>query len=110
MNFYIANSIDGVNEQEVNVEFSDELIGFIYEMRGQIPFDMSKLYAIDPYDDVELSRNDLVQIVEICECILDTTLLQKYEEPDEGRQMVEGLLEIAREAMRRDFGLVSIGD
>ena len=29
MNFYIGNSIDEIDEQDVNVEFSDELIDFI---------------------------------------------------------------------------------
>ena len=88
MNFYIGNSIDEINEQDVNVEFCDELIDFIYKMSGQVSFDMSKLYQIDPYDDVEVSKNDLFQIAEICKYILDTALLQNYEEPDEGRQMV----------------------
>lgn len=56
MNFYIGNSIDEINEQDVNVEFCDELIDFIYKMSGQVSFDMSKLYQIDPYDDVEVSK------------------------------------------------------
>ena len=62
MNFYIGNSIDEINEQDVNVEFCDELIDFIYKMSGQVSFDMSKLYQIDPYDDVEVSKNDLFQV------------------------------------------------
>ena len=65
---------------------------------------------IDPYDDVEVSKNDLFQIAEICKYILDTALLQNYEEPDEGRQMVQDLLEIIQKAMTSDLGLVSIGD
>lgn len=73
MNFYVGNSIDEIDEGDVNVEFSDELINFIYKMREQVSFDMSKLYQIDPYDDVEVSENDLSQIVEICNCILDTS-------------------------------------
>lgn len=110
MNFYIGNSIDAIDEQDVNVEFSDELIEFIYKMSGRASFDMSKLYKIDPYDDVEVSKNDLSQIAEICKSILDSTLLQDYEEPDEGRQMLQDLLEIIQKAMIRDLGLVSIGD
>lgn len=110
MNFYIGNSIDEIDEQDVNVEFSDELIDFIYKMSRQVSFDMSKLYEIDPYDDVEVSKNDLSQIVEICNYILDKSLLQSYEEPDEGREMVQDLLEIIQKAMTRDMGLVSIGD
>ena len=62
------------------------------------------------YDDVEVSKNDLFQIAEICKYILDTALLQNYEEPDEGRQMVQDLLEIIQKAMTSDLGLVSVGD
>ncbi len=110
MNFYIGNSIDGLDEQDVNVEFSDELINFIYKMRGQVSFDMSKLYQINPYDDVEVPENDLSQIIEICNYILDTSLLQDYEELEEGNQMLQGLAEIAQKAMSRGLGLISIGD
>ena len=42
MNFYIGNSIDEIDEQDVNVEFSDELIDFIYKLSKQESFDMSK--------------------------------------------------------------------
>lgn len=110
MNFYIGDSIDEIDEQDVNVEFSDELIDFIYKMSGRVSFDMSKLYKIDPYDDVEVSKNDLPQIVEICKSILDSALLQDYEKPDEGRQMLQDLLEIIKKATIRELGLVSIGD
>lgn len=110
MNFYIGDSIDGIGEKDVNVEFSDELIDFIYKMKGQVSLDMSKLYEIDPYDDVEIPKNDLFQIVEICNYILDTSLIQNYEEPDEGRQMLQDLLEITKKAMESNLGLVSIGD
>lgn len=110
MNFYIGNSINEIDEQDVNVEFSDELINFIYKMREQVSFDMSKLYEIDPYDDVEVSKNDLSQIIEICNYILNTSLLQNYEELEEGNQMLQDLVEIAQKAMSRGLGLISIGD
>jgi len=46
----------------------------------------------------------------ICKYILDSTLLQDYVEPDEGRQMLQDLLEIIKKATARELGLVSIGD
>ena len=49
-------------------------------------------------------------IVEICKSILDSALLQDYEKPDEGRHMLQGLLEIIEKATTRELGLVSIGD
>lgn len=110
MNFYIGNSIGKIDKQDVNVEFSDKLINFIYKLRGQVSFDMSKLYEIDPYDDVEVSENDLSQIIEIYNYILDASLLQNYEELEEGNQMLQDLVEIAQKAISRGLGLISIGD
>ena len=110
MNFYIGNSINEIDEQDVNVEFSDELLDFVYKLSKHGSFDMSKLYEINPYVDVEISKSDLSQIIEVCNYILDTSLLQDYEEPDEGNQMLKDLVEIAQKAQSRDLGLVSIGD
>ncbi|MDE7333388.1 MAG: hypothetical protein K2O16_14380 [Lachnospiraceae bacterium] len=110
MNFYIGNPINEIDEQDGNVEFSDELIGFIYKLSEQVPLDMSKLYGINPYNDVEVSKYDLSQIIEICKYILDASLLQDYKESDDGNQMLQDLVEIAQKAIARDLGLVSIGD
>lgn len=40
---------------------------------------------INPYVDVEISKNVLSQVIEVCNYILDASLLQAYEEPDEGK-------------------------
>lgn len=110
MNFYIGNSIDEIDKQDVNVEFSDELIDFVYKLSKQEPFDMSELCGINPYLDVEISKNVLPQIIEICNYILDNSLLRAYKEPDGGNQMLKALVEIAQKAQSRDLGLVSVGD
>lgn len=110
MNFYMGNSINEIDKQDMNVEFSDELIDFIYKLKKQIPLDMSKLYGINPYADVEISISVLPQIIEVCNYILDMSLLHNYEETDEGNQMLRDLLEFAQKALSRELGLVSIGD
>lgn len=110
MNIYIGNSINEVELQDVNVEFSDELMDFIYKLRKQVQSDISKLCEINPYDDVEVSKNDLPSIIEVCNYILDASLLQNYEKSEEGNQTLRDLVEIAKEAMSKDMGLVSIGD
>ena len=71
---------------------------------------MSKLYEINPYDDVEISVNDLYQIIEVCNYIIDKSLLRDYVESVEGNQMLLNLIKIAKEAMSRGRRLVSIGD
>lgn len=110
MNFYIGNSIDGIDEQDVNVEFSDELIDFVYRLSKRESFDMSKLYEINPYVDVEVSKDDLSEIIEICNYIKDKSLLHTYKEPEEGNQMLGDLVDIAQKAQLRNLGLISIGD
>lgn len=110
MNFYIGNSVNDIDIQDVNVEFSDELIDYIYKLGKQNSFDMSKLYEIDPYHDIEISKGDLPQIIYICEYILDMSLIEDYKERDEGKEMLYNLLEIAQKALKKDLGLVSIGD
>lgn len=110
MNFYIGNSVDEVDIQSDNVEFSDELIEFIYKLRKQVPFDMSKLYEINPYDDVELSKKDLPQIIVVCNYIIRESLLRNYAKPDEGNNMLQDFTEFAQKAMSSGLGLISIGD
>ena len=110
MNIYIGNSINEIDPQDINVEFGDELLDFIYKLRKQVPLDMSKLCGINPYDDIEVSKNDLPSIIEVCNYILDASLLQNYEGLEGGNQTLRDLVEIAKEAMSKDMGLVSIGD
>ena len=110
MNFYIGNSIDNVELSDFNVEFNDELINFIYKLRDKSSSDMGKLYEIDPYDDIEIPNKDVFEIIKICRCILDLSLLKDYEEYDEGNQMLKELLEIAECAIKKGKGLISIGD
>ena len=110
MNFYIGDSIDNIDLSDSNVEFSDDLINYIYKLRDKSSFDMSKLYEIDPYDDIEIPNKDVFEIIKICKHILDLSLLENYKEYDEGNQMLKELLEIAESAIKKNIGLISIGD
>lgn len=110
MNFYIGNSVNDIDMQDVNAEFSDELIDYIYKLSKKNIFDMSKLYEIDPYHDTEIPKRDLPQIIYICKYILNMSLIEGYKERDKGKEMLYDLLEIAQKALKKDLGLVSIGD
>lgn len=110
MHFYLGNSIDEINVNDTNVEFSDELIDYIYKLSKHTLYNMSKLYGIDPYDDVEIPKNDLSEIIEICNYLLNLSMLKNYDEKDEGIQMLQNLIQIATSAVEMDIGLVSIGD
>lgn len=110
MNFYIGNSIHEINVRDGNIEFSDELMGFIYKVDKQVLFGMNKLYDIDPYGDVEISKEDLQDIIQICIYLLNSSLLHGYNDEHEGIESLKNLIDIAQEALRRNSGLVSIGD
>ena len=65
-----------------NIEFSDELIGYIYSSRDEVLFDMSKLYDIDPYDDVVILADDIQLIINTCKSILVSTILKDVRESE----------------------------
>lgn len=110
MNFYIGNSIKDIIITNDNVEFSDELLSYICGLSKQSLYDMSELYKINPYDDVEIPKLDLSRIIEICNYVLKESLLDSYREPDEGSEMLINLINIAEKALKQDSGLLSIGD
>ncbi len=114
MNFYIGNSVKIIqqNYNAYNVRFDAELCEHIYQKSKNIPFSMQKLFDIDPYNDVVIPKNDLPEIIDICDYILSSDMIKdyEYEEPEEGMEEVRSLKRIAEEALANDCGLVSIGD
>lgn len=110
MNVYVGNSINDIDIDDRNVEFSDELIEHIFNRKNIVSFDISKLYEINPYSDVEISSVDIPMIINICNNILNSTMLKTYEDFGEAKRMLEGLIDICQDAIKRGAGIVSIGD
>ena len=93
-----------------NIEFSDELIGYIYSSRDEVLFDMSKLYDIDPYDDVVILADDILLIINTCKSILVSTILKDVRESEIWTIMLNELINMAQQALSMETGIVSIGD
>ncbi|WP_455505338.1 hypothetical protein [Clostridium sp.] len=93
-----------------NIEFSDELIGYIYSSRDEVLFDMSKLYDIDPYDDVVILADDIQLIINTCKSILVSTILKDARESEIWTIMLNELINMAQQALSMETGIVSIGD
>ena len=110
MNFYIGNSVKDINLNNKNIEFSDELIGYIYSSRDEVLFDMSKLYDIDPYDDVVILADDIQLIINTCKSILVSTILKDARESEIWTIMLNELINMAQQALSMETGIVSIGD
>lgn len=110
MNFYIGNSINEINIKGKNVEFSDELMNYIYQLKEETTYSLQQLFGIDPYADIEIPKDDIPEIISICNYILAEALLENYAERDEGIEMVSNLERIAQKALSEQMGLISIGD
>ena len=110
MNFYIGNSVKDINLNNKNIEFSDELIEYIYNSRDKVLFDMSKLYDIDPYDDVVILADDIQLIINTCKSILVSTILKDARESEIWNIMLNELINMAQQALSMETGIVSIGD
>ena len=110
MNFYIGNSVKDINLNNKNIEFSDELIEYIYNSRDEVLFDMSKLYDIDPYDDVVILADDIQLIINTCKSILVSTILKDVRESEIWTIMLNELINMAQQALSMETGIVSIGD
>ena len=93
-----------------NIEFSDELIGYIYSSRDEVLFDMSKLYDIDPYDDVVILADDIQLIINTCKSILVSTILKDARESEIWTIMLNELINMAQQALSMETGRVLIGD
>lgn len=110
MNFYLGNSISNIKINDKNAEFSDELNEYIYNIRNKSSRDMSILYNIDPYSDIEISINKVVEIISICKYLLESDLLSNYDDYDEAILELQELIKITEEAIVKGVGIVSIGD
>ena len=110
MNFYIGNFVKDINLNNKNIEFSDELIEYIYNSRDKVLFDMSKLYDIDPYDDVVILADDIQLIINTCKSILVSTILKDARESEIWTIMLNELINMAQQALSMETGIVSIGD
>ncbi|KHD36725.1 hypothetical protein NL50_09385 [Clostridium acetobutylicum] len=110
MNFYLGNSISNIKISDKNVEFCDELIDYIYDIRIDASQDLSELYNIDPYSDVEISISKVEKIVSICKYLLESNLLSNYDDYDEAILQIRDLIDIGKEAVKERVGIISIGD
>lgn len=110
MNFYIGNSVKDINLNNKNIEFSDELIEYIYNSRDKVLFDMSKLCDIDPYDDVVILADDIQLIINTCKSIIVSTILKDARESEIWTIMLNELINMAQQALSMETGIVSIGD
>ncbi|MCM1507483.1 MAG: hypothetical protein NC177_10175 [Ruminococcus flavefaciens] len=114
MNIYIGNSLEEITKQNYNIEFSDELLHYLYINRNKISIDMSALFEINPYSDSILKYQNIIKIQNICERLTNietAEIFQSYEYGyDEAFDSVDGLRNMAKKALSENKCLIFIGD
>lgn len=114
MHFFVGDSLDTVKTEGKNIEyieFSAELVQYLYNLRNKVSFSMETLFKINPYGDEVLTKQDIVKLQEICKNIEGTTdILSKYGDFEEGKESVAGLLKLSSKALQTDRLLISFGD
>lgn len=110
MNFYIGNRIEDINVSDENVCFDDNLLDYIDSMREKTNINFSPLIAIDPYDDVVLSDEDITSMIDMCEAVLKSEFLNQYAEKEFAKKEFNQFIEFGKTAISEGKGLISIGD
>lgn len=110
MNFYIGNSLDEIKRNDYNIEFSDELLQYIYNHREQITADSNVLFEVNPYSDTFLEYENVREINYICSLCIETGIIEGYDDYDKGVEMINDLLQLTKSALLNKKGLIIIGD
>lgn len=110
MNIYLGNSFNTIDKKGENVLFTDDLLEFIYSRRDEIPFDTAILCDIDPYDDSVISNKELKNMIDICRYLLDSPLLDDYENSTYARKALDELIHLGEKAISIETDIISIGD
>lgn len=110
MNFYIGNSLDEIKFDDYNIEFSDDLLQYMYNHRKQISANSNVLFEVDPYSDTLLEYENVKEINNICSLCIETGIIKGYNDYDEGIEMINDLLQITKLALLNKKGLIIIGD
>lgn len=110
MNFYIGDSIEELDIEDENIEFNDDLYQFIYESRNQLESKMQVLFEFDQFSDVLIPLFKVKALESACQSLLDSNLLEKYDDHEEAKGTIMDLINLCKEACNMNVGLISIGD
>lgn len=108
MNFYIGNSIEQLKENDENVELDDEMVEYLYSVNEAIPF--LKFFNIDPYSDTVVEKENIIDIISMCEYVLNEQILDDYDEKEEANKIISDLIVLGYSALRKEAKILVIGD
>lgn len=116
LDFYIANSKDIVIAKKMLttmddcVSLSEELQEYIYKSRSVGDFEIHCLTDIDPYADTILEYKNINQIMKVCEIMIESDFLQKYEYEDDAINTFIQLKTLCKKAIAENKNIIAVGD
>lgn len=108
MNFYIGSSIERLNVSETNIELDDEMMEYLYSIKEKIPFET--FFTIDLYSDTVLEKEDISDIISMCEYLLKKQVLNDYDESEELTFAISEINDLCCNAIKQGEKIVVIGD
>ena len=110
MNIYLGRNLENFDSNGKSVYFSDEILAYIYAIRNKIDINIESLEQMEPYDDVVIDNQQIVEIMNICEHILKNNVLYDWELQQEAQECLASFVGICKEAIESNQNLISIGD
>lgn len=94
----------------LSASLSEELQEYIYKSRSVRTFEIHCLTNIDPYTDTILEYKKIDQIMEVCESIIESDFLRKYDYEDDAMNTFIQLKTICKKAIADNKSIIAVGD
>ncbi|MDU4853127.1 hypothetical protein ACTQ31_15370 [Clostridium butyricum] len=108
MNFYIGHSIEQLNVDDKNVELDDEMMEYLYSIKEKIPF--VAFFTIDPYSDMVVEKNEISDIISMCDYVVKEQRLNDYDESEDIILAIRELNSLCQNALKQSKKIIVIGD
>lgn len=108
MNFYISNSIEQLDINEKNVELNDDMVEYLYSIKMIIPF--TAFFKLDPYSDTIIEKEDIKDIILMCEYVINEQILNDYVGSKELIVVIREFNDLCCNAIKQCKKIVVIGD
>jgi len=100
MNIYLGRNLENFDSNGKSVYFSDEILAYIYAIRNKIDINIESLEQMEPYDDVVIDNQQIVEIMNICEHILKNNVPMIGNCSKRRKSAWHRLLEFAKKRLR----------
>ena len=110
MNFYMGLEFENIDYfNDYNVRIDAEILEYLY--RNSLKLNV--FYDIDPYDDIILKKEEILNLVKDCDIILSSNLIKREECNDYMDNPIpefKALRELCLKSLEEEKNIISVGD